>query len=250
MKLDIRANLKVNGVVNTNGSQACSFKNNKHQHGKTLNNHVHAKITVDGYDFTSSACLRKALFATSQAYFASDKKEEQDGFAASSEGLLRGYMFTNKSCDAVKRKSSVTVLNAVSEEKCIITSVCSKSGERSDTSFFSKDDAQARIQKFRAVIDTDMLKQIKHNEIHGLSFNCTKEEFKALLDEFHSIDNEPACDIVDDGIVLRDYVVDKLVKYFIQRLKDICILKAGASLESDETSIEIINFKTKEVVEL
>jgi len=249
MKLDIRADLNVNGVVNSNGSEACSYRHNKFMNGKVLNNHVHAKITADGKDFTSSACLRKALFATSDNYFASDDKNLQDEFAGSAEGLLRGYMFTNSKCEAIKRKSCVTVLNAVSEDDKVITSVCSKSGEREKNSFFSKDDAGERIQKFRAIVDTDMLKIIRHNERDGLSFNCTMEQFKAILDRNFGLGGE-ACDIKDGVIELRDEVVSRLVKYFVQRLKDIGIFKAGASLECNTDSVQIVNYKTKELLEL
>jgi hypothetical protein len=236
--LKVTADLTVQGIVNTNGNSPTYYKNVKLEGGKKLNNHVFAKTDREGVDFTSSACLRKAMFNPGKATVEPDKKEEQDLFASSMVGVLRGYMYCSNKTEAVKRKSPVTVLDAYSTEECIIKEVHSHSGERTDISFFSKDNAPKRTQKLEVFIDLDQLKTFYCNISEGISFNATQDGFVKLLNKNLGFGQEVAS-VVDNNVVLNELGVKKVLTFFFNQLKEVHVKKADAFLEVKEDTIKV-----------
>jgi len=251
MKVKITADLKIKGIVNFNGSDPTDRRFKKYANGQEVKNHRHAKRDESGIDFTSSNCLRHCIFSAGMNLDSEDS-EVQDRFASSHIGMLRGYMYADKK-GTIKRPSCVSVLDAYSETICIFQETNNKAGEKTSTSFFSKDNANERVQKLEIIFDFDSASFIS---IAEQSFFCEPSVFQEMIESNFSGKgsklfqrdmsnsgvalNSVGC--ASEGILLSNEQVIELFNVFMMNLKNLFRSTRGGRLEIDEHSI-LINLK-------
>jgi hypothetical protein len=265
-KLKVTADLRVSGVVNTNGSTGLNKKdgNDNVIYAKTFAtksfDYKDSKGTLrTGFktvDFTSSGALRNAMFKSLDP-FQLLNKDNGDLYLdklASPIGLLRGVMTATRQ---LKRKSPITILDAVTTEELKPThearrSTAPNEEEKTSTNFFGIENYGPRIQKFEMVINLMELQFLNLDEEYGSIIDLhAVEEFVAKLNKYFE-DNGVEGGLTPKnyklktgfvnkpirGILLSQAQMKHLVDLSLELAGEIFIYKAGASLEIGELNIQ------------
>jgi hypothetical protein len=243
----------VSGVVNFNGVE--SRNGNK--------NHRAAKKTSEGVDYTSSNCLRQAMFQEliPRQPGSEENKEQYPTFMGTVAGILRGGMDASSGC---KGKSPFTLTDAESTINCIVfeqnTSSkpkekdlkSNKGADASDTSMFSKDNAGTRKQKLNCILRISDLQFREIGDDSAIVKKDKEEEYiKSLKMTMESLDVDTSIEVKTaklstqlmpsnrQGVIFNDDQLRGLVKSFIALLANIEVFRRDAKLSVDLPSLLI-----------
>lgn len=249
----IQGTFNVTGIVNTNGGDSGLRSRYLTNH----KNHNYAKVfevgrTEEGKplfrSYTSSNCIRNAMFKDIHS-FADDSNFAQ---LASTSYLLRGSLITVKDLGSYKRKSCVSVLDAMdTEDVTIVKEQRTKSGERDSTSIHSMDNLPARKQTLDICIDIQELQFVcLDSKINESVPKEKREEFVTGLKkyfEFNSVNSDievkkykSKADEMQqaiDGILFNDEQITFLVNKTVELIENIRITKRGARFEVGEFTV-------------
>lgn len=243
----------VNGVVNYNGVESRNGNNN----------HLGAKRNSLGVDYTSSNCLRQAMFSEyiPRQPCSEEAVKQYPEFAGSVAGILRGGMDASSQ---TKAKSPIMVSDAytVGDQSVFYEQLTSskpkeagkknKKGEEvSDTSVFSRDNSGRRKQlldmEFR--ISDIQLQEIGDNgkvkdknkdvftkslqnslEMLGVSNKLNEGTFKYATAQIPS---------TRTGVLLTDEQVSAFVLEFLRLVQGIEVYRRSSSLTVDVDSLKV-----------
>lgn len=246
----------VQGIVNFNGGEAPFWDKSNPKH----KNHKYAKYNASGIDYTSSNCLRQAMFSELVPFQPDTEKakNEYPKFMGSLAGLLRSGMDAN---DSRARRSPLTVLDAYtvadtsqivfeqnSSSKVNESSLTNKKGEKaSDTSIFSTDSVGKRQQSLNMVIN---LSELQFLYLDGQRAVVSKKDEKVLVDglkeTFSSLGVSDVVEIKEythvsgitaRGILFSNEQIVALIGSAIKLMENVAIYRKGASLEVKKSSV-------------
>lgn len=255
----------VQGVVNYNGV-------GMHLGHK---NHRRAKQDRSGHDFTSSNCLRQAMFSeyVPRQPCSQELKDNFTSFMGSVPGLLRGGLEAGSGC---KNKSPLTLLDAYTVlkqneegesrnvlfvEQCTTskpkesglksTSAKKEGADASDTSMFTQDNAPHRHQKLKCVIrfrdmqlvevgDSDAVvpKSGVKDLVEGLktTFSTLGVDADNLTVSEHTL-STASIPTTTTGILLNDEQLRALTAEALRLLEGIEVYRKGAELVTNKESL-------------
>lgn len=170
----------VRGVVNYNVSVEARFAQNT----GFIGSYKKAKKNVKGVDFTSSNCLRQAMFAdlVPRQPGSEEMKKDYPRFIGSLAGLLRGGMDAESSSVS---KSPLKLMDAYSSDNQVFfeqqtsskikeADLKNKKGEDAkDTSVWHKDNAGPRKQELMLIID---INDLQFKEVSDDSGSVVKQK--------------------------------------------------------------------------
>ena len=216
------------------------------------------------YDYKvkiSSECLRKAIFAN-EAEYTNPMIKFSDTVSAnymlSPTALGRGYMFANTDGETLKRKSPLTVSDAIQSNGARSSlEIGTTSGERNDTSFFYTETVGDIEYDFTAVIDIKTLifvvadplfdrMAIKPDWIDtGLAEKMLEMHFPGISHPykgyFTASSKTLTQEISEYGIILNKEVVEYVVKYILKNILGISIKRNTAYANVTSISIKEVN---------
>lgn len=260
MKIDlvtIEGKLEIQGVYNYNGKAVDT----------EYDNHIVAKKSIDGIDYTSSRCLRHEMFKDIQPKQPrrNDFKEKDNFYvslAASEIGLLRGIMSPEEGANSLKRNSPLSVLDAytITDKSVIVFDQGSSSKpkesdkDKSDTSMFSKDNAPKRDQALKMLINICGLQFITQDpNDYSIVLKSDEELFRNKLSETFAklgLNNQKFKfkdfkyqggleEIKTRGILFDDHQTSYLVIDSIKRIANIYASKTGAYIRTKDLLVKL-----------
>lgn len=222
-------------------------------------------FTENGYKVKiSSDCLRKGIFQNDIECVNSSIMANDiilNTYVSSFVGLTRGYMFAYRkdvNRNGLKRKSPLIITEATQTNNAKpYMEVCSKSGERDDTSFFYNETIGDITYECEGVIDLKNLQFVSADPIHDrMAIHtdwCENELYlHGLKAHFGDIANpkigyftsSPSiltkC-VAEKGVLLNDELVEYLTKQLLMRLMNINIERATAFAKTTSMKIKIVN---------
>lgn len=239
--IKVTGSFDVCGIVNFNGTEKLNG----------YNNHKACKKLADGIDYTSSNCVRQAMFNDLVPRQPGSEfiKKDFPRLMGTLVGLLRGGLDAGSGC---KSKSPITLLDAISDGKHVVFEQNSSTNTSTNTSIFSSDNAGPRKQKLEAILriadlqmkevgDSDSVVSKKDSDIYINSLKNTFESLDSDLDiEIKSIIRKgQASPIPRDGIVFSTKQQQALVLKFIELLSGIEVFRRNASFIVDLKSLMI-----------
>ena len=176
-------------------------------------------------------------------------------YIASPVSILRGYLFAN-SKETLKRKGAITLCDAEQISDGVSTiEVCSRSGERTDNSFFFKETIGNVKYQTSGNIDLKELQFISCDQIFDrYSFNSDKfpifKEF--LVKKLPNFNSElgyyqlkgSSIDIQEHGILLNNDNILFIVKETLKKLLDVNIVRRNAYVKTTSLKIKLIENST------
>lgn len=209
----------------------------------------------------SADCLRHGIFENEVDVVNPSIMQMDNVFAQyllSPVGLSRGYMFTYKDSSAVKRKSPLTITDAIQTDgnKSNIE-VGSTTGERSETSFFYTEKIGDTTYESKGVIDLKQLMFVsadaKFDRLAinpdwvniGLTHDVLKSYFGENAKEeygwFTSTNKYFGPAMAENGILLNDEIVDALVKFILKGILGVNIRRNNAWFKAASLQIKVVN---------
>jgi hypothetical protein len=266
MKVDfitVEGILEIQGIFNFNGKDVT----------KEMNNHLAAKKTVDGIDYTSSRCLRHEMFKDIQPIQPRKSAfKDIDNFyvslAASEVGILRGIMSMEEGNSSLKRNSPLSVQDAyTTTNKSVIffdqgtsSKPKEKDNGKKDTSIFSKDNAPKREQELKMFINICGLQFItQDSNDHSIVLEADEDLFlKKIKETFSKIGLHNQEIIISEyqyqsgldeikirGILFNNDQLRALVINSIKRLANICSVKNGSYIKAKDLTIALFEKNEK-----
>ena len=274
-----------NGVVNFDDSKSQKYTLSKYKINTKLNNNTKLakKIFFETKDENgnpimdykikvSADCLRHGIFENEVDVVNPSIMQMDNVFAQyllSPVGLSRGYMFTYRDKSAVKRKSPLTITDAIqidgSKSNIEVGSKCDvdyDTGKRSDTSFFYTEKIGDTTYESKGVIDLKQLMfvsadakfdrlAIKPDWVNtGLTHDVLKSYFGESAKEeygwFTSMNKYFGPAMAENGILLNDEIVDALVKFILKGILGVNIRRNNAWFKTASLQIKVVNDPLKD----
>ena len=217
----------------------------------------------------SADCLRHGIFENEVDVVNPSIMQMDNVFARyllSPVGLSRGYMFTYKDKSAVKRKSPLTITDAIqidgdgNKSNIEVGSKCDvdyNTGKRSTTSFFYTEKIGDTTYESKGVIDLKQLMfvsadakfdrlAIKPDWVNiGLTHDVLKSYFGENAKEeygwFTSMNKYFGPAMAENGILLNDEIVGALVKFILKGILGINIRRNNAWFKTESLQIKVVN---------
>lgn len=269
----IKLNLEGKGIVNFDDSDQ-KYMYNGTKHYKTMggrfdNTNYAKKNFYNGDDELdlkwkvkiSSNSLRHAIFEQDvkvQSPNIVHHPHLLNSFIASPASILRGYMFTTKGGETIKRKSPLTITDAEQTSSAIsYIETFSRSGQKetdsetTDNSFYRKETIGDIEYESIGNIDLMQLQFISCDQVlDRYSFNpdfyeVYKQFLKSKLPNFNSDlgyyqMNGSVLEIPEYGFKLNDEDVNVLVKGLFERLLNLNIKRNGAYAKTNTLSYKLV----------
>lgn len=265
-----KINLKGRGIVNFDDSNQ-KYKLSKsektkhlyHRHENVKYSKKHFYEDEDGImDYKikiSSSCIRKGLFNDIMVGQNTNFINNENlllSQIASPYFILNGYLFTSKGRSSIKRKSSITICDAIQTNNSISMLECKtrsgyKETDGSDTTLFSEETIGDITYTTDGFIDLSELQFISLDDYYDrISFNpdlfdIYKKFIKTNIPSFdskvgyykikNSVNSFPEL-----GLKFSKDDVDYLVKYFLERIPKLLIRRNHSYVKFDSLEIKIV----------
>ncbi len=270
-----KLNLNGFGVVNFDDSERQVYTLAKYKIATGLNKNVKLGKKVffetnngDGdapkmdYKLKISAdCLRHAIYEHNVDVVNPSIMQLDNVFAnylLSPVGMTRGYMFTYKDASSIKRKSPLTISDAIqSNGSKSNIEVGSTTGERSETSFFYTEKVGDINYTAKGIIDLRSLMFISADAkfdrlainpdwiTNGLAHDVLESHFgkdaKEQYGWFTSTAKYLTKALSENGILLNKEIVDTLVKFILKNLLAIDIRRNNAFAKTASLQIKFVD---------
>lgn len=271
-----------NGVVNFDDSKSQKYTLSKYKIATKLDDNIKLakKIFFETKDENgnpimdykikvSADCLRHGIFENEVDVVDKSIMQMDNVFAQyllSPVGLSRGYMFPYKDSLAIKRKSPLTITDAIqingdgNKSNIEVGSKCevdSTKGKRSSTSFFYTEKIGDTTYESKGVIDLKQLMFVSADarfdrlaiEPDWVSTGLTHKVLKSYFGEnakeeygwFTSMNKYFGSAMAENGILLNDEIVDALVKFILKGILGINIRRNNAWFKTASLQIKVVN---------
>ena len=270
--VDFKLSAEGHGIVNFNGSASIYSR----AAGKYVNNHMLPKmrgidmmrvknfedINDNAVVYVSSNCIRNAIFKSYSYNLKSVTLDNVSDVLSSIVGLVHGYVIAEGST-SLKRKSPLLIedLVAASETK-INYEQFSQSGERNETSIYSKHTVgevkytsygSINIEDLQFMALEDSLGRSCYREIlteeQGVELAEKITQYLKTLDfedkyapkavfSNNYVRVNAICKEGEAGILLNDDAIELIVKEILALIEDIFINKSDADLKVTEVKVD------------
>lgn len=277
--VDFKISASGSGVVNWNGS----FKVYNPTAGKSVENHqlpkmrnvdplrlekLNDEILSKAQLIVSQNCFRHELFKNETANLKSVNIENVLDVLCSLTGLVRGYVIADKTTNlSLKRKSCLLLEDLIDETTILRYEQFSNSGERNETSIYSKTNADKTnytaygsivIEDLQFIVLEDSFGRSAYHDV--ISIEDGKKVEGMLNDYLKSLDFEGTLNpqVVfhknyvrngsimknqgEAGLLLNDTAIDLLVKEILERIASVFIKQAKGYLVVDNV---LVDYNTK-----
>ena len=258
--IKIVAYFKGQGIVNFDSTDQKWMLNESA--GASIVTHDNTKIGKAAYRVTedgkiartlkvSSQCIRQAIYHMTHNPNIMYSPALFNDYISSNPAILMGYMYANEKRGAAKRKSPLTVTDALEISGAIPTfNTHSNSGDRNDTSLYYVEEIGTTRFECSMFIDLSELKHIVLSDTFSRNsvFPDGEEAFKTALrakqgeiqDGYYKMVGEDGT-VPEYGVELSDDAVVKLVNDLLSHIKQLRIVRANGYLEFD--SMKFFSFE-------